>query len=91
MDTGIMGRTGTQTTGLMNRTMLAYGITQDLQISVSGPAVFQTTSVAPARVTGMMPTSPNFEVLERRDFTALGLLSAPGRRRPEAEKGRTDL
>ena len=76
VDIGVMGRTGSQATGLMNRTMLAYGITQDLQISVSGPAVFQITSVAPARVTGMMPTSPDLEVLGawrfHRSGTAVG-------------------
>lgn len=100
LDTGFMGRLGSQTTGSMGRAMLAYGITQDLQISISGPAIFQSTGVAPARVTGMMPTSPDFETLgawrfhrngsavgTRFESTAYAGLLLPGPQRPPGMLG----
>jgi hypothetical protein len=56
----------------MTRAMLTYGITPDLQISVSGPAVFSSAPLLPARETAMMPANGDFEALgawrfQRRD------------------------
>ncbi len=100
LDVGVMGRVGGQATGSMTRAMLAYGITQDLQISVSAPVIFQSTSIAPARVTGMMPTSPDFEALgawrfhrngsaigTRFESTAYAGLITPGPQRPSGMLG----
>lgn len=72
LDIGTMGRIGSQSSGVMTRAMLTYGITEDLQISLSGPAVFSTSSLQPARVTAMMPANGDFEALgawrfQRRD------------------------
>jgi hypothetical protein len=72
LDLGTMGRVGTDGSGVMSRAMLSYGITQDLQISVSGPAVFTSAPLAPGRVTAMMPATGDFEALgawrfQRRD------------------------
>lgn len=72
LDIGTMGRIGSQSSGVMTRAMLTYGITQDLQISVSGPAVFSSAPLLPARVTAMMPANGDFEALgawrfQRRD------------------------
>lgn len=63
LDIGEMDRIGTQSRGAMTRAMLTYGITQDLQISFSGPAVFSSASLLPARVTAMMPANCDFEAL----------------------------
>ena len=72
LDIGTMGRIGSQSSGVMTRAMLTYGITEDLQISVSGPVVFSAAPLLPARVTAMMPANGDFEVLgawrfQRRD------------------------
>lgn len=61
LDTAVMGRTGYGASGSMFETMLSYGITEDLQLSLTAPAVFRTAPLPPARVTGMMPTSGDFE------------------------------
>lgn len=87
LDIGMMGRTGSEATGLMDRAMWAYGLTQDLQISVSGPAIFQPTSVAQARATGMMPTSPDTAVGTRFESTAYAGLLMPGPQRPPGMLG----
>ncbi|HVB57153.1 MAG TPA: hypothetical protein VNE63_12075 [Candidatus Acidoferrales bacterium] len=63
LDIGTMDRIGSQSSGVMTRAMLTYGITEDLQISVSGPAVFSATPLQPARVTAMMPANGDFEAL----------------------------
>lgn len=63
LDVGTMGRVGAQDIGSMARAMLSYGITEDLQISFSAPVVFSSAPLPPARITGMMPTSPDFEGL----------------------------
>jgi hypothetical protein len=73
LDIGTMARIGSQSSGIMTRAMLTYGITGDLQISVSGPVVFSAAPLLPARVTAMMPASSDFEALgawrfQRRDF-----------------------
>ena len=72
LDIATMDRLGSQSSGVMTRAMLTYGITGDLQISISGPAVFSSTPLPPARVTPMMPANGDFEALgawrfQRRD------------------------
>lgn len=61
LDLGVMGRTGAPDTGVMSRSMLSYGLSQDVQVSFSLPAVFQSAPLAPGRETGMMPASGDFE------------------------------
>jgi len=94
VDFATMGRIGNQSTGSMARTMLTYGITEDVQVSFSAPALFTTTSVAPASIASMMPTSADFEALgawrffrrgtgvgTRFESTAYGGLLVPGPQR----------
>jgi hypothetical protein len=94
-DLGVMGRAGRQETGAMLRGMLAYGITEDLQVSVSAPVVFSSVSLAPGRVTGMMPGSGDFEAITawrfhrqgtnigtRFESTAYAGIIVPGPQRP---------
>jgi hypothetical protein len=95
LDIGAMGRVGTQDTGAMFRAMLGYGITEDLQITVSGPAVFSSGPFEPGRVTTMMPATGDYEALgawrfQRRDTavgsrietTAFGGVILPGSQKP---------
>jgi hypothetical protein len=95
LDIGTMGRVGTADSGVMERAMLSYGITQDLQISVSGPVVLSSASLAPGRVTAMMPATGDYEALgawrfQRRDTavgsrietTAYGGVILPGSQKP---------
>lgn len=95
LDLGLMGRAGRQDSGAMLRGMLAYGVTEDLQISVSAPLVFSSAPLAPARITGMMPGSGDFEgivawrfhrqgtdVGTRFESTAYGGVIIPGPQRP---------
>lgn len=63
LDIGTMARIGSQSSGIMTRALLTYGITEDLQISVSGPVVFSAAPLLPARVTAMMPANGDFEAL----------------------------
>ncbi len=100
LDLGMMGRVGVQDEGIMARAILSYGITEDLQISISGPAVFSSAALTPGRVTSMMPATGNFEGLgawrfQRRDTsvgsrletTAYGGLIVPGWQRPPGMLG----
>jgi len=48
LDIGTAGRVGTGGSGVMPCAMLSYGITQDLQISISAPAVFISAPLASA-------------------------------------------
>ncbi|MDE3181287.1 MAG: hypothetical protein KGM47_16715 [Acidobacteriota bacterium] len=95
LDLGTMERIGTPDSGSMGRAMLSYGITQDIQISVSGPAVFTSAPLASARVTAMMPATGDYEAIgawrfQRRDFgvgsrietTAYGGSILPGSQKP---------
>lgn len=63
LDFGLMGRAGVQDIGSMFRSMLACGITEDLQLSVSVPYVFSAAPFAQSRNTGMMPASADFEAI----------------------------
>jgi hypothetical protein len=95
LDLGTAGRVGIADSGVMSRAMLSYGITQDLQISVSGPVVFSSAPLAPARVTAMIPATGDFEALgawrfqrwdngvgSRIETTAYGGVILPGSQRP---------
>lgn len=95
LDIGTMGRVGSPDNGVMSRVMLSYGITEDLQVSVSGPAVFNFAPLPPGRVTAMMPANSDFEGIaawrfQRRDTsvgsrletTAYGGVILPGFQKP---------
>ena len=99
-DTGIMGRVGVGNTGTMLRGMLAYGITEDLQVSLSIPYVFSSAPFAPARITGMMPASGDVEAIgawrfhrqgprvgTRFESTASAGIIEPGLQRPAGMLG----
>jgi hypothetical protein len=94
-DLGLMGRAGRTVTGAMGRAMLAYGVTEDVQVSASAPVVFSSAPLAPARLTGMMPGSGDFEAIgawrfhrqgtsigTRFESTAYGGIILPGPQRP---------
>lgn len=91
LDLATIGRMGSNSGSAMERAMLSYGITGDVQISVSGPAVFSTAPLPPGRVTAMMPATGDFEAIgawrfQRRDIgvgsryetTAYGGIILPG-------------
>jgi len=95
LDLGTMGRVGSEDSSAMERAMLSYGITQDIQISVSGPAVFTAAPLPPGRITAMMPATGDYEAIgawrfQRRDTsvgsrietTAYGGVILPGSQKP---------
>ncbi|MBN9657159.1 MAG: hypothetical protein J0H49_03220 [Acidobacteria bacterium] len=49
-DLGLMGRAGIGNNDAMVRGMLGYGITEDIQVSLSVPYSFNAASFAPARI-----------------------------------------
>ena len=61
IDFGAMGRIGEPDNASAIRTMLTYGITEDVQISASAPVVFGSAPLPAARMTGMMPGGGDFE------------------------------
>ncbi|MGH9362145.1 MAG: hypothetical protein ACRD2T_09525 [Thermoanaerobaculia bacterium] len=64
LDVAGMARAGGSGEMAMARPMLAYGITEDLQISFSLPVpLYRDLSVAPARTMAMMPGTPDAEFL----------------------------
>lgn len=63
LDLSTIDRVGLLDSGVMSRAMLSYGITEDFQVSVSGPAVFSSAPLPPGRVTAMMPATSDFEGL----------------------------
>jgi hypothetical protein len=63
LDLGLMGRAGEQNRDSMVRAMLGYGITEDLQLSLSVPSSFTAAPLAPSRITGMMPASMDLEAI----------------------------
>ncbi len=100
IDLGFMGRAGRLDTGAMLRGMIAYGITQDFQISLSAPMVLSTSPLVPSRVTAMMPGNGDFEgiaawrflrrgtnVGRRFETTAYGGIIVPGPQRPRGMLG----
>jgi len=95
VDIGFMGRSGDDDNGAMTRAMLTYGLTEDLQLSVSGPLVFASAPFSPARGTAMMPGTGDFEAIgawrfhrqgtavgTRIESTAYGGLIVPGPQKP---------
>lgn len=95
LDLGTMGRVGSDDSGAMERAMLSYGITGDIQVSISAPAVFTAAPLPPGRVTAMMPATGDFEALgawrfQRRDTgvgsrfetTTYGGVILPGSQKP---------
>lgn len=74
LDIGTMDRIVSGSNAVMTRAMLTYGITPDLQISISGPAAFSSAPLLPARETAMMPANGDLEALsawrfQRRDVS----------------------
>jgi hypothetical protein len=61
IDFGAMGRVGKPDNASVIRTMLTYGITEDVQVSASAPFVFGSAPLPAARMTGMMPGGGDFE------------------------------
>jgi len=64
LDLAVMGRTVGAKRMAMARPMLSYGITEDLQVSVSLPMrLFVPEGIPPAHGMSRMPMSPDIEVL----------------------------
>ena len=64
LDVGVMGRIVVGTQMAMMRTMLSYGVTEDLQISASFPmSLYVPQGLRPAHGMSRMPTSPDVEFL----------------------------
>lgn len=65
LDVAAMGRIGGSGDRALLRPMLSYGITQDLQLSLSLPMPLYTRqgSAPPARMMAMMPATPDTEAL----------------------------
>src|SRR5437763_16701650 len=61
-DTSLMGRYGPGS-GTMLRMALGYGITENLKISFSAPAVFQAESFSPARLAAFTSMGGDLEAL----------------------------
>ncbi len=62
LDATAMGRTLKEQQTAMVRTLLSYGINEDLQISASLPMpIYTTQGVVPTRVSTRMPASPDIE------------------------------
>ena len=72
LDLGFMGRVGEQNRDSMVRAMLGYGITEDLQLSISIPYSFTSAPFAPSRITGMMPASMDLEAIGSYRFFRKG-------------------
>lgn len=100
LDIGIMGQRGERNTGVMSRAMLGYGITQDVQVSISAPYVFSSAPMIPARMSAMMPGSGDLEAIGsyrfHRQGTSIGTrlestayigVSVPGPQRPAGMMG----
>ena len=101
LDLGLMGRQGQRDSGAVLRAMLSYGITEDLQVSVTAPVVFGSPPLfAPARVTGMMPATSDFEAFTawrfhrqatnvgfRFETTAYAGIVMPGPQKPFGLRG----
>ena len=62
LDVGFMGRRGTDDVEAMLRTMLGYGITEDLQLSITAPWMLQSAPLSPARQIAMMPGNDDLEI-----------------------------
>lgn len=103
IDFGAMGRVGEPDNASAIRTMLTYGINEDLQISTSVPFVLGSAPLPAARMTGMMPGGGDFESIlawrfhrqgtnvgTRVESTAYGGLLVPGPQKPAGLVGTFD-
>ena len=103
IDFGTMGRIGQPDNAATSRTMLTFGITEDLQVSGSVPYVFGSATLPAARMTGMMPGGGDLEgivawrfqrqgtnVGARFESTAYGGLIVPGPQKPAGVVGTFD-
>lgn len=63
VDLTMMGRTGQGRNGAMLRGALGYGITENLKVSLSAPAVFTAEPLAPARMSAFTPMTGDIEGL----------------------------
>ena len=74
LDLAIMGRAVGGKTVAMTRPMLSYGITEDLQVSVSLPMrLYVPEGVPPAHAMSRMPMSPDVELLVGWRFHRRGM------------------
>lgn len=62
-DTSIMGRAGSGRAGQMARFTLGYGLTPDIKVSFSAPAIFKQEPFLPARTSAFTPMGGDFEAL----------------------------
>jgi hypothetical protein len=89
-DTNFMGRAGNGS-GTMLRASLGYGLTENLKISVSAPAIFKAEPFATSRLSAFTPMGGDFEGLaiwrfhrqdtgvgSRFESAAIGGLLVPG-------------
>lgn len=103
IDFGTMGRIGRPDNAATSRTMLTFGITEDLQVSGSVPYVFGSATLPAARMTGMMPGGGDLEgivawrfhrqgtnVGARFESTAYGGVIVPGPQKPAGLVGTFD-
>lgn len=103
IDFGTMGRIGQPDNSATSRTMLTFGITEDLQVSGSVPYVFGSATLPAARMTGMMPGGGDLEgivawrfqrqgtnVGARFESTAYGGIIVPGPQKPAGVVGTFD-
>jgi hypothetical protein len=90
-DTSLMGRYAGVGSGTMLRESLGYGITENLKISVSAPAMFRAEAFAPSRSSAFTPMGGDLEALaiwrfhrqdtgvgSRFETAAIGGLLLPG-------------
>ncbi len=100
LDLGTMTRIGSDADGVMSRAMLSYGVTEDLQFSLTTPYIFSSAPLPPSRGTSMMSATPDFEgigawrfqrkganVGTRFESTVYGGLIVPGPQRPKGMLG----
>jgi len=100
LDLSAMGRAGGGQNGSMLRSMLSYGITEDIQVSFTTPYVLSSAPLAPIRGTSMMATTPDIEAIgawrfqrrgtdigKRIESTAYAGLIVPGPQQPPGMLG----
>ncbi len=100
IDYSLMGRYGESRGGAMSRFTLGYGITEDLKVSVSAPAIHKQEPFAPSRVAAFTPMGANFEGLalwrfhrqdlgvgSRFESTLIAGVVAPGTQAPRGGTG----
>src|SRR6185503_8259559 len=63
LDVSQMGRAYAGGVGSMLRAELGYGVTENFKLAISGPAVFTSERLPPARVSAFTPMGGDFEVL----------------------------